>query len=323
VTFIVSTIILAVGSLHAQDPLASWNDTAPKKAIVAFVEKVTKEGSADFVPPNERIATFDNDGTLWAEQPMYFQFLFAMDRIKAMAAQHPEWKTKEPFKSVLAGDMKALFATGEKGFLEIIARTHAGMTNAEFEQIVRDWFKTARHPRFNRPYNQLVYQPMLELLTYLRANGFKTFVVSGGGVEFMRVFASDAYGIPPDQIVGSMGKLKYEMQNGKPALIKLPEVLFIDDKQGKPEGIQNFIGQRPVLAFGNSDGDQQMLEWTAGGSGTHFMALVHHDDAEREWAYDRKSPIGTLDKAWDEANAKGWTVVSMKDDWKNIFPSAK
>ena len=320
---VVLLLSLALASLHAQDPLPSWNDTAPKKAIVAFVEKVTKEGSPDFVPVAQRIATFDNDGTLWAEQPMYFQFLFALDRIKALAPQHPEWKTKEPFKSVLAGDMKGLLATGEKGFLQIIAETHAGMTTAEFEQIVRDWFKTARHPRFKRPYNQLVYQPMLELLAYLRANRFKTFVVSGGGVEFMRVFASDAYGIPPDQIVGSMGKLKYEMQNGKPALIKLPEVLFIDDKQGKPEGIQNFIGQRPIFAFGNSDGDQQMLEWTAGGTGTRFMALVHHDDAEREWAYDRKSHIGTLDKAWDEANAKGWTVVSMKDDWKTIFPPAQ
>jgi phosphoglycolate phosphatase-like HAD superfamily hydrolase len=320
VKLFVSILFLAIGALQAQDPLPSWNDTAPKKAIVAFVEKVTKEGSPDFVPVAQRIATFDNDGTLWAEQPMYFQFLFAMDRIKALAPQHPEWKTKEPFKSVLAGDMKGLLATDEKGFLQIIARTHAGMTTAEFEQIVRGWFKTARHPRFNRPYNQLVYQPMLELLAYLRANGFKTFVVSGGGVEFMRVFASDAYGIPPDQIVGSMGKLKYEIQNGKPVLIKLPEVLFIDDKQGKPQGIQNFIGQRPIFAFGNSDGDQQMLEWTAGGSGTRFMVLVHHDDAEREWAYDRKSPIGTLDKAWDEANAKGWTVVGMKDDWKTIFP---
>jgi phosphoglycolate phosphatase-like HAD superfamily hydrolase len=320
VKLFVSKLFLAIGALQAQDPLPSWNDTAPKKAIVAFVEKVTKEGSPDFVPVAQRIATFDNDGTLWAEQPMYFQFLFAMDRIKALAPQHPEWKTKEPFKSVLAGDMKGLLATDEKGFLQIIARTHAGMTTAEFEQIVRGWFKTARHPRFNRPYNQLVYQPMLELLAYLRANGFKTFVVSGGGVEFMRVFASDAYGIPPDQIVGSMGKLKYEIQNGKPVLIKLPEVLFIDDKQGKPQGIQNFIGQRPIFAFGNSDGDQQMLEWTAGGSGTRFMVLVHHDDAEREWAYDRKSPIGTLDKAWDEANAKGWTVVGMKDDWKTIFP---
>lgn len=316
---VASTNFVARG---ADDPLPSWDDTAPKKAIAAFVEKVTKEGSPGFVPINERIATFDNDGTLWAEQPMYFQFLFAMDRIKALVPQHPEWKTKEPFKSVLAGDLKGLFATGEKGFLEIIARTHAGMTTAEFEQIVRDWFKTARHPRFNRPYNQLVYQPMLELLGYLRANGFKTFVVSGGGAEFMRVFASEAYGIPPDQIVGSMGKLKYEMHNGNPVLLKLSEVLFIDDKAGKPEGIQNFIGQRPVFAFGNSDGDQQMLEWTAAGNGARFMGLVHHDDAEREWAYDRKSRIGTLDKAWDEAVAKGWIVLSMKDDWKTIFPPA-
>jgi phosphoglycolate phosphatase-like HAD superfamily hydrolase len=314
---VASTTFVAQGG---DDPLPSWNDNAPKRSIIAFVEQVTKEGLPDFVPPNERIATFDNDGTLWAEQPMYFQFLFAMDRIKALAPQHQEWKTKEPFKSVVAGDMKGLLASGEKAFLQIIARTHAGMTTAEFEQIVRDWFKTARHPRFNRPYNQLVYQPMLELLAYLRANGFKTFVVSGGGVEFMRVFASEAYGIPPDQIVGSMGKLKYEMHNGKPVIIKLPEVLFIDDKQGKPEGIQNFIGQRPIFAFGNSDGDQQMLEWTAAGSGARFMALVHHDDAEREWAYDRKSRIGTLDKAWDEAVAKGWTVLSMKDDWKTIFP---
>jgi phosphoglycolate phosphatase-like HAD superfamily hydrolase len=314
---VASTTVFSQGE---RDPLPSWNETTPKKTIIAFVDRVTKEGSPDFVPPNERIATFDNDGTLWAEQPMYFQFLFAIDRIKALAPQHQEWKTKEPFKSVLAGDMKGLLATGEKGFLQIIARTHAGMTTAEFEQIVRDWFKTARHPRFNRPYNQLVYQPMLELLAYLRANGFKTFVVSGGGVEFMRVFASDAYGIPPDQIVGSIGKLKYETQNGKPVMIKLPEVLFIDDKQGKPEGIQNFIGQRPVFAFGNSDGDQQMLEWTAAGSGARFMGLVHHDDADREWAYDRKSRIGTLDKAWDEAVAKGWTVLSMKDDWKTIFP---
>jgi phosphoglycolate phosphatase-like HAD superfamily hydrolase len=322
VKFIVSTIILAVGSLHAQDPVPSWNDTGPKKAIVAFVEKVTKEGSLDFVPPNERIATFDNDGTLWAEQPMYFQFLFAMDRVKALARQHPEWKTQEPFKSALAGDPKGLLASGEKGVLEIMAQTHAGMTTAEFDQIARDWFKTARHPRFNRPYNEMVYQPMLELLAYLRANGFKTFIVSGGGVEFMRAFAPDAYGIPPDQIVGSMGKLKYEMQNGKPVLIKLPQVLFIDDKAGKPEGIQSFIGQRPIFAFGNSDGDQQMLEWTAGGRGVRFMGLVHHDDAEREWAYDRKSHIGTLDKAWDEAIGKGWIVLSMKDDWKTVFPPA-
>ena len=308
---------------RAADPLPSWNDTAPKKVIVAFVERVTKEGSPDFVPPAERIATFDNNGTLWAEQPMYFQFLFAMDRIKALAPQHPEWKTKEPFKSVLAGDMKGLLASGEKGLLEIMARTHAGMSTAEFDQIVREWFKTARHPRFKRPYNEMVYQPMLELLAYVRANGFKTFIVSGGGVEFMRAFAPDAYRIPPDQIVGSMGKLKYELRNGKPVLIKLPEVLFIDDKAGKPEGIQSFIGQRPIFAFGNSDGDQQMLEWTAAGRGARFMGLVHHTDAEREWAYDRKSDVGKLDKAWDEAVAKGWTVVSMKDDWATIFPPTK
>jgi hypothetical protein len=322
-TFIISIAILLSAALaYAQDPLPLWNDTAPKKAIVAFVEKVTKEGSPDFVPPNERIATFDNDGTLWAEQPMYFQFLFAMDRIKALAPQHPEWKTKEPFKSALAGDMKGLLASGEKSLMEVMARTHAGMTTAEFDQIAREWFKTARHPRFKRPYNEMVYQPMLELLAYLRANGFKTFIVSGGGVEFMRAFAPETYGIPPDQIVGSMGKLKYEMRDGQPALIKLPQVLFIDDKAGKPEGIQSFIGQRPVFAFGNSDGDQQMLEWTAGGRGARFMALVHHDDAEREWAYDRKSHIGTLDKAWDEAMAKGWIVLSMKDDWKTIFSPA-
>jgi phosphoglycolate phosphatase-like HAD superfamily hydrolase len=307
---------------RAADPLPSWNDTAPKKAIVTFVEKVTKEGSPDFVPPNDRIATFDNDGTLWAEQPIYFQFLFAMDRIKALAPQHPEWKTKEPFKSVLAGDAKGLLASGEKGLLEIMARTHAGMTTAEFEQIAHDWFKTARHPRFNRPYNEMVYQPMLELLAYVRANGFKTFIVSGGGVEFMRAFAPDAYGIPPDQIVGSMGKLKYEMQNGKPVLIKLPQVLFIDDKQGKPEGIQSFIGQRPIFAFGNSVGDQQMLEWTAADRGTRFMGLVHHTDAEREWAYGAESKIGTFsDALMAEAKKNGWTVVSMKDDWKTIFPS--
>jgi len=284
-------LIAATSTTLADDPLPSWNDTAPKRAIITFVERVTKEGSLDFVKPEERIATFDNDSTLWAEQPIYFQFLFAMDRIKALAPQHPEWKTKEPFKSVLAGDMKGLLASGEKGLLEIMARTHGGMSTAEFDQIVREWFKTTRHPRFKRPYNEMVYQPMLELLAYVRANGFKTFIVSGGGVEFMRAFAPDAYRIPPDQIVGSMGKLKYELRNGKPVLIKLPEVLFIDDKAGKPEGIQSFIGQRPIFAFGNSDGDQQMLEWTAAGRGTRFMGLVHHTDAEREWAYDHKSDV--------------------------------
>ncbi len=320
---LVAAIAWSAGALAQGDPLPSWNDTAPKKAITAFVEKVTKEDSRDFVPVPQRIATFDNDGTLWAEQPMYFQFLFAMDRIKALAPQHPEWKTKEPFKSVLTGDMKGLLASGEKGVLEIVAETHSGMTTTEFDQIARDWFKTARHPRFKRPYKEMVYQPMLELLAYLRANGFKTFVVSGGGVEFMRAFAPDAYGIPPDQIVGSMGKLKYEMRNGTPMLIKLPQVLFIDDKAGKPEGIQSFIGQRPIFAFGNSTGDQQMLEWTAGGRGARFMGLVHHDDAEREWAYGAESKIGTFsDALMAEAKENGWIVLSMKDDWKTIFPVA-
>jgi hypothetical protein len=313
-------ILIATVTTYAQDPLPSWNDTGSKKAIVAFVEKVTKEGSSDFVPPNERIATFDNDGTLWCEQPMYFQLLFAMDRVKALAPQHPEWKTKEPFASLLKGDVKGALAGGERTMLEIIIVTHAGMSTAEFEQIVKDWIATARHPKFKRPYTECVYQPMIELLAYLRANGFKTFIVSGGGIEFMRPWTEKVYGIPPEQVVGSSIKTEFEMRDGKPMLMRLPEMNFIDDKTGKPVGINSHIGRRPIAAFGNSDGDQQMLEWTTAGDGARFALLVHHDDAEREFAYDRKSPIGTLDKAWDEANAKGWTVVSMKDDWKTIFP---
>ncbi len=304
---------------HAQ-ALPSWNDTPSRAAIMSFAEKVGKEGSPDFVKPEDRIAVFDNDGTLWAERPVYFQFAFARDRVKAMASKHPEWKGQEPFKAILAGNLNALLDIGEKGLLAMMAATHAGMTCEEFDRIVRQWFKTARHPRFDRPYNELVYQPMLELLAYLRANGFRTFIVSGGGVEFMRAFATDAYGIPPDQILGSMGKLKYEFRNNHPVLVKLPEVLFVDDKVGKPEGIEHFIGRRPILAFGNSDGDLEMLQWTAAGNGRRFMGIVHHDDAAREWAYDRKSPIGILDKARDEARAKGWTVVSMKVDWKVVFP---
>ena len=305
----------------AQDPLLSWNDTASKKAITSFVEKVTKEGSPDFVPVPERIAVFDNDGTLWAEQPLYFQFLFVMDRVKAMAPQHPEWKETEPFASLLRGDMKGVAAQGEKGVLELMAATHTGMTTEEFAKTVHDWITTAKHPKTGRLYTEMVYQPMLELLAYLRANGFKTFIVSGGGVEFMRAFAERTYGIPPEQVVGSSGKLKFEMRNGSPILIKLPEVELIDDHEGKPVGIQSHIGRRPIAAFGNSDGDQQMLEWTTAGSGQRFALIVHHDDAEREWAYDRTSHIGKLDKAWDEANAKGWTVVSMRDDWNTIFPA--
>ncbi len=314
-------VFVSVVTLQAQDPLPSWNDTAPKKAIVALVEKVTKEGSPDLVPPNERIATFDNDGTLWAEQPFYFQLAFAIDRVKELAPKHPDWKTKEPFASLLKGDMKGVMASGEKGLLQIVAATHTGMTTDEFNVIVKDWIKTARHPKYHRPYNECVYQPMLELLAYLRANGFKIFIVSGGGVEFMRAFAEQTYGIPPEQVVGSSGIVKFEMRDGKPALVKQAKIEFIDDGPGKPVGINRFIGRRPIMAFGNSDGDQQMLEWTTAGDGARFALLVHHTDGEREVAYDRESHIGKLDKALDEANAKGWTVVSMKDDWKSIFPT--
>jgi len=308
---------------QAADPLASWNDGPAKKSITEFVAKVTKEGSPDFVPPEERIATFDNDGTLWAEQPMYFQFLFAIDRVKALAPQHPEWKEKEPFASLLKGDMKTALAGGEHAFLEIVAGTHSGMTTEEFDRIVREWLATAKHPKTARLYTEMVYQPMLELLAYLRANGFKTFIVSGGGVEFMRAFADKVYGIPPEQVVGSTGKLKFELRDGGAELLKLPEIQFIDDKEGKPVGIQMNIGRRPIAAFGNSDGDLQMLQWTAAGSGARFCLYIHHDDATREWAYDRQSSIGRLDKGLDEAKVKGWTVVSMKDDWKRIFPFEK
>jgi phosphoglycolate phosphatase-like HAD superfamily hydrolase len=324
VKLFVFILFLALASLHAQDPLPSWNDTAPKKEIVAFVEKVTKEGSPDFVPPNERIAAFDNDGTLWAEQPMYFQLLFALDRVKALAPRHPEWKTKEPFASLLKGDVKGALAGGEPAIAKIIMVTHAGMTTAEFEKIVADWIATAKHPKFKRPYTECVYQPMIELLAYLRASGFKTFIVSGGGIEFMRPWTEKVYGIPPEQVVGSSVKTKYEMRDGKPVLMRLPEVNFIDDKTGKPVGINSHIGRRPIAAFGNSDGDQQMLEWTQAGSGARLMMLVHHDDAVREFAYGAESKIGTFsDALMAEAKKNDWTVISMKDDWKTIFPPAK
>jgi phosphoglycolate phosphatase-like HAD superfamily hydrolase len=306
--------------MAASDPLPSWHDTAPKKAIMAFVDKVTREGSPDFVAVAERIATFDNDGCLWAEQPMYFQLAFALDRVQALAPHHPDWKTKQPFASLLKGDRKALAAAGEKGVMEIVAATHAGMTTEEFTQTVTDWIATAKHPKTGKLYTEMVYQPMLELLAYLRANDFKTFIVSGGGIEFMRPWVEKVYGIPPEQVVGSSGKLKFQMRDGQPVLVKLPAVDLIDDKEGKPVGIQLHIGRRPIAAFGNSDGDLQMLQWTTAGRGARFALLVHHDDDAREWAYDRKSHVGQLDKAWDEAVAKGWTVVSMKDDWKTIFP---
>jgi phosphoglycolate phosphatase-like HAD superfamily hydrolase len=315
--------VLIFASAEAQDPLPSWKDTGPKKAIIAFVEKVTKEGAPDFVPVAERIATFDNDGTLWAEQPMYFQAFFAFDRVKAMAPEHPEWKKKEPFASLLKGDMKGLEASGEKGIAELLMATHTGMTTEEFTQTVLAWMATAKHPKTGRPYTEMVYQPMLELLAYLRANGFKTFIVSGGGIEFMRPWTEKVYGIPPEQVVGSSSKLKFELRDGKPVLVKLPALDFNDDKEGKPVGIQSHIGRRPIMAFGNSDGDLQMLQWTTAGPGARFALIVHHTDAEREWAYDRKSHIGQLDKAWDEAVAKGWTVVDMKEDWTTIFPGAK
>ncbi|MFZ4287984.1 HAD family hydrolase [Variovorax sp. HJSM1_2] len=304
----------------ASDPLPSWNDTGPKKAIVEFVEKVTKQGSADFVPVPERIATFDNDGTLWAEQPIYFQLAFVLDRIKVIAPQHPEWKTKEPFASVLKGNLKGVMASGEKGVVALLAATHAGMTTDEFEQAVNDWAVNAKHPKTGKPYTEMVYQPMLELLAYLRDNGFKTFIVSGGGIEFMRPWVERVYGIPPEQVVGSSGGLKFELRGNVPVLVKLPSLVLNDDKEGKPVGIQRHIGRRPIAAFGNSDGDLQMLQWTTAGSGARFALYVHHTDAGREWAYDRKSHIGKLDKGLDEATAKGWTVVDMKNDWKKVFP---
>jgi phosphoserine phosphatase len=268
----------------------------------------------------ERVATFDNDGTLWAEQPMYFQAFFAFDRIKALAPQHPEWKDKEPYASVLRGDTKAALAGGEKGLLELVMATHAGVTTEEFEGIVKEWISKARHPITKRPYTSMVYQPMLELLAYLRANGFKTYIVSGGGIEFMRPWAESVYGIPPEQVIGSSIKTRFELRDGKPVLVRLPEINFIDDKDGKPVGIQQHIGRRPIAAFGNSDGDLQMLQWTAAGAGSRFCLYVHHTDAEREWAYDRESHIGRLDRGLVEAQKNGWTVVDMKADWKRVYP---
>jgi phosphoglycolate phosphatase-like HAD superfamily hydrolase len=311
------------GGAQAVDPLPSWNDGPTKQSILDYVTRVTKEGGPDYVELKDRLATFDNDGTLWVEQPIYTQFAFAIDEVKAQANKHPEWKTKDPFKSVIAGDMKAVAAMGEKGMIQIVAATHTGMTTADFAKTVRGWLDTAKHPRFKVLYTDLIYQPMLELLDHLRANGFKTFIVSGGGVEFMRGFADKTYGIPPEQVIGSSGVTQYAMWDASPVLIKQPKVLFVDDGPGKPEGINHFIGRQPIFAFGNSDGDKEMLEWTAACGRLCFMGLVHHTDAAREYAYDRTSDVGKLDKALDEATAKGWTVVDMKDDWKTIFPPVK
>jgi phosphoglycolate phosphatase-like HAD superfamily hydrolase len=323
--FIFASICSDLVSVHASDALASWNDGKTKQSILAFVEKVTTPASPDFVPPAERIATFDNDGTLWTEHPMYTQLAFALDRIKALAPKHPEWKTTQPFKAVLDNDLKALAAGGEKRMVELVMASHAGMSTAGFEAIVTGWLDKARHPRFKRRYTELAYQPMLELLEFLRAKGFKTYIVSGGGVEFMRPMTEKVYGIPPEQVVGSTIKTKYEVKDDQPVLMRLPQIEFIDDKAGKPVGINMFIGRRPVAAFGNSAGDREMLEWTGAGGGARLMMLVFHDDAEREYAYGPANGLpdtkfGTFPQSlMDEANKKEWVVISMKNDWKTIF----
>jgi phosphoglycolate phosphatase-like HAD superfamily hydrolase len=319
------TLMLSFGSALAEtdDLLPSWHEGKSKQSIIEFVNKVMDKNSPEFVIPAERIAVFDNDGTLWAEQPMYAQLFFALDRIKMLAPQHPEWHDKEPFASLLKGNIDSLVSGGEKALLEILMATHAGMTTKEFEQIVTSWITTAKHPMTKRLYTEMVYQPMLELLAYLRKNGFKTYIVSGGGIEFMRPWAEKVYGIPPEQVVGSSIKTKFEMRNDKPVLVRLPELNFIDDKEGKPIGINQHIGRRPIAAFGNSDGDLQMLQWTMDGKGVRFALFVHHTDAKREWAYDRKSTVGNLNKGLDIAKAKGWTVVDMSKDWKVIYPHQK
>ena len=302
------------------DPLPSWNEGATKQAIIAYVNDVTAEGSENFIPVSERIATFDNDGNLWSEKPAYFQLFFAMDRIKVLAPEHPEWKTTQPYQSVLEDDMKTLMSYGEHGLIQIVMATHGGNTVSEFEQIVKDWLATAKHPRFNRPYTDLVYQPMLELIDYLKTNNFKTFIVSGGGIEFMRPWVEGVYGIPKDQVIGSSIKTAYDYNDGNPIIRRLPELNFIDDKEGKPEGINQYIGRKPVFASGNSDGDLQMMRWADSNTLPSFQIYVHHTDSIREWAYDRKSSVGRLDKGLDEAVEKGWTVIDMKNDWKVVYP---
>lgn len=307
-------------NIQKSDPLPSWNEGSAKQSIIDFVKAVTYKNSPDFVKPEDRIAAFDNDGTLWSEQPYYFQLQFALDRIKAMAPDHPEWKENVLLTAVLNDDLKTVMESGMKGLMEIVMTSHAGMTTDEFAQIVKEWISSARHPKTNKLYKEMVFQPMLELLDYLRANDFKTYIVSGGGIEFMRPWAEEVYAIPPEQVIGSSIKTKIEIIDGSPALLRLPEIDFIDDKEGKPIAINKFIGKRPIAAFGNSDGDLQMLQWTSAGKGKRFCLIVHHTDAEREWAYDRDSHLGHLDKGLDEAIAKGWTVVDMKEDWNKIYP---
>jgi phosphoserine phosphatase len=299
--------------------LPSWRDGPSRTAITSFVDRVSTPATPAFVPESERIAVFDNDGTLWSEQPMYFQLFFALDRVKALAPAHPEWAKQEPFRSVLAGDMKGVMAGGEHALVQLVAASHANTTTDEFEQVVKDWIGTAKHPTTGRPFTEMVFQPMLEMLAYLRANGFKTYIVSGGGVEFMRPWTERVYGIPPEQVVGSRIRMEYELRDGGPVLWRLPEIDLVDDEAGKPVGIQQVIGRRPIIAFGNSDGDFEMLEWTTRGPGSRLGVIVHHTDAEREWAYDRESTIGRLVRGLDEAAARGWIVVDMKQEWNTVF----
>ncbi|WP_426125392.1 HAD family hydrolase [Pararhizobium sp. PWRC1-1] len=312
-------VVLLLPLAALADDLPSWNDGTSKQAIVDFVTKVTDEKNADFVKPEDRIAVFDNDGTLWSEQPFYFQLGFMLDRVKALAPDHPEWKEKEPFKSILAGDLKGMAASGEKGIVELGMATHAGMTTDAFTKIVTDWFAASKHPKTGKPYNEMTFLPMRELLDYLRANGFKTYIVSGGGIEFMRPITEQAYGIPPEQVIGSSIATEYALVDGEPVLNRLPKIDFVDDGPGKPVGINKFIGRRPIFVAGNSDGDYEMLRWVTGGKPNSFGLIVHHTDAAREYAYDRESHFGKLNKAMDEAAQRKWLLVDMKNDWKKIY----
>ena len=320
-SFLALALALATALARGADPLPSWSDGTAKARVLDFVQAVTDASGKGYVAAPERIAVFDNDGTLWSEQPAYFQLLFALDRVRVLASQHPQWQSQQPFKAALEGDMKALASFGEKGLLELIMATHAGMTTAEFEEVVRDWIASARHPIFNRLYTDLVYQPMLELLAFLRENGFKTYIVSGGGIEFMRPWVERVYGVPPEQVIGSSIRTRYEVREGKPVIVRLAEIDFIDDKAGKPIGIHRFIGRRPLAAFGNSDGDFQMLEWVTSQPGRTLGLIVHHDDGAREFAYNRRSHIGKLDRGLDEAATRGWVLLSIKADWNKVYPS--
>lgn len=317
--FAMLALLFLANLVQAQTPLPSWNDGPSRQAIVEFVAAVTQEDGADYVAPADRIAVFDNDGTLWSEQPLYFQLIFALDQIKVMAPKHPEWSQEQPYKAAIEGDRQALAASGTEGLLKIVGVTHTNMTTQAFSDEVKQWVKTAQHPRFKQPYTSLTYAPMRELLDYLRGNGFKTYIVSGGEVEFMRAWAQDVYGIPPEQVIGTTFVTEFQMQDGKPVLMRTPKLDYNDDGPGKPVSINKFIGRQPIFAFGNSDGDLQMLQWTMAGPGKRFAGLVHHTDAKREWAYDRESKIGKLDKALDEANSKGWVVVDMAREWKRVY----